>query len=54
MAIRMSLLRSCAGIWTRMANKDVATTELQTTLYQIPRAFSDRTLDVTEMVRRCA
>jgi hypothetical protein len=34
--------------------KNVAPAELQTTLYQIPRAFSDRTLGVTEMVRRCA
>ena len=71
MAIKMSLLRSCSGIWTRIAikmslltellryldaygYKDAAPTELQTTLYQIPRAFSDRTLGVTEMVRRCA
>jgi hypothetical protein len=53
MAIKMSLLTELRRHLDAYGYKDVAT-ELQTTLYQIPRAFSDRTLDVTEMVRRCA
>jgi hypothetical protein len=54
MAIKMSLLTEPLRYLDAYGYKDVAPTELQTTLYQIPRAFSDRTLGVTEMVRRCA